>query len=69
MSPTVADIPEVFTNIVLVAVENPDRSVQALAERGVLCNVLPAGQLRLVTHADLDDEAIELAASRIVASL
>ena len=69
LSPTVADIPEVFTNIVLVAVENPDRSVQALAERGVLCNVLPAGQLRLVTHADLDDEAIELAASRIVASL
>jgi threonine aldolase len=66
---SVADVSEVFTNIVLVTVDDPSHRVEALAKAGVLCNVLPAGQLRLVTHADLDDAAIELAASRIAASL
>ncbi|MGC9155875.1 MAG: threonine aldolase family protein [Ferrimicrobium sp.] len=66
---TTADVQSVATNIVLVKVKDPTEIQQRLADQGVLCNVLPAGELRLVTHRDLDDRAIELAASRIVASL
>lgn len=66
---TTADVQSVPTNIVLVKVKDPTQSQQRLADQGVLCNVLPAGDLRLVTHRDLDDRAIELAASLIVASL
>jgi threonine aldolase len=64
-----ADVLEVRTNIVLLRVQDPQQYVARLHEHGVLCNVLPAGDVRLVTHYDLDDRAIELAASRILASL
>ncbi|WP_298211092.1 GntG family PLP-dependent aldolase [Ferrimicrobium sp.] len=66
---TTADVLPVRTNIVMVRVKDPAESARRLAEEGVLCNVLPAGDLRLVTHRDLDDAAIDLAANRIVASL
>lgn len=66
---TAADVQEVRTNIILLRVQDPQQCVARLRENGVLANVLPAGDVRLVTHYDLDDRAIELAASRILASL
>jgi len=61
-----ADCLEVATNVVLVRVPDPQAALRALREAGVLANVLPEGVLRLVTHLDVGDEDIDVAAARIV---
>jgi threonine aldolase len=61
-----ADCLEVPTNVLLVRVPHPQAALGALRERGVLANVLPGGVLRFVTHLDVDDDDIDVAAARIV---
>ena len=53
----------VETNIVRVRVEGKSGPAlqAALAERGVLCLAAGADSLRLVTHYDVDDAAVERA--------
>jgi threonine aldolase len=49
----------VRTNIVCAAVARvPDHFVERLAERGVRCGTIDPRTVRLVTHKDVDDEAI-----------
>ncbi|MFN7018484.1 MAG: threonine aldolase family protein [Fimbriimonadales bacterium] len=50
----------VQTNMVYVRTERPATEVErALAEQGVLCLALDPHRLRLVTHKEIDDRAIE----------
>jgi threonine aldolase len=57
--PGSVDPDAVRTNIVCAAVARvPDHFVQRLAERGVRCGTIDPRTVRLVTHKDVDDEAI-----------
>lgn len=49
------------TNLVLVAVDDPSRFLQALAREGVLATPGKPGYVRLCTHLDVGDEEIERA--------
>jgi threonine aldolase len=55
------DPKDVATNIVIFFHASPDRLLGELREEGVLAGTVGPGLVRLVTHADLDDPAIELA--------
>jgi threonine aldolase len=57
--PGSVDPDAVRTNIVCAAVARvPDHFVERLAERGVRCGTIDPRTVRLVTHKDVDDEAI-----------
>ncbi|MDQ1295467.1 MAG: threonine aldolase [Actinomycetota bacterium] len=61
--PGSVDPTAVETNIVLVrAPGNAPALARAAAERGVLCSATSRHEVRLVTHLDVDDEGIDLAA-------
>lgn len=50
----------VQTNMVYVRTERPAIEVErALAEQGVLCIALDPHRLRLVTHKEIDDRAVD----------
>jgi threonine aldolase len=49
------------TNMVLCAIERAPRVVDALRHEGVLCGAVGPAAIRLVTHLDIDDEAIDRA--------
>ncbi len=60
MSGFSVNLQTVQTNIVYVRTERPAIEVErALAEQGVLCIALDPHRLRLVTHKDIDDRAID----------
>ena len=52
-----AEAPE--TNMVYVRGDGAAATVATLAERGVLAVPVGPGRMRLVTHLDIDDEAVE----------
>ena len=52
-----AEAPE--TNMVYVRGDGASATVEALAERGVLAVPVGPGRMRLVTHLDIDDDAVE----------
>jgi threonine aldolase len=57
--PGSVDPDAVRTNIVCAAVARvPDHFVGRLAEHGVRCGTIDPRTVRLVTHKDVDDEAI-----------
>jgi threonine aldolase len=59
------------TNLILVAVDDPPKFLQALAREGVLATPGKPGFARLCTHLDIGDEEIETAveaAARITSS-
>jgi threonine aldolase len=51
----------VTTNVVLFSHPDPGKLLAALAERGVGAVTLGPGTVRLMTHADIDDAALERA--------
>lgn len=55
------------TNIVLVAVADPDATLRRFGDAGVLASSM-AGQVRLVTHADVSDAEVTAALDRIGAA-
>lgn len=56
------DLARVQTNIVLIETDEPaERWQQALSERGVFCFPAAPYRLRLVLHADIDDEKVDQA--------
>jgi threonine aldolase len=55
----------VATNIVIFFHPDPDALLGHLAERGVLAGTVAPGLVRLVTHADVDDEGIDVACAAI----
>jgi len=57
------------TNMVLVEVDEPRTALARLRELGVAANAISATSLRFVTHRDLRDEDIEVAAGRILEAL
>ena len=56
------DPDSVESNIVMVPVPDAQAAEARLAERGVLCVAISPTQIRLVTHGDVDDDDVELAA-------
>jgi threonine aldolase len=60
------DLAAVQTNMVYLEVDAAADFVAAAAEAGVLANALGASTVRLVTHADVDDDAIETAAAALL---
>jgi len=56
---------DVETNIVVFSPPDPDRFLAHLAAGGVAGQTIAPGRVRLVTHADLDDEAVDLACGLI----
>lgn len=56
------DWDRVQTNMVLVLTDAPAPEVQAkLEDQGILCFPVAANRLRLVLHADIDDEKLDRA--------
>ena len=55
----------VCTNIVLFHHDDPPALLAFLADRGVGAVTLGPGTVRLVTHADVDDDAVEVAVAAI----
>lgn len=55
------DLGTVQTNIVCFTVDDAGRWVSQLAAAGVLCNAMSPTTVRLVTHKDIDDAAVEQA--------
>jgi threonine aldolase len=55
----------VATNIVLFSHHDPPALLAYFAGAGVLAGTVAPGVVRLVTHADVDDEGIELACRSI----
>jgi threonine aldolase len=53
------------TNIVLFRHDDPAALLAFLADRGVGAVTLGPGTVRLVTHADVDDAAIDIAVAAI----
>ncbi len=62
-APGSVDPSEVETNIVVVEHADASALVAACREQGVLVSLLDRRHLRLVTHLDADDDAVERAAS------
>jgi threonine aldolase len=60
-----SDPKKAVTNIVIFFHPDPDALLGHLAERGVLAGTVAPGLVRLVTHADLDDEGIDVACAAI----
>jgi threonine aldolase len=64
--PGSVDPKAVRTNIVCAAVARlPDHFVERLADRGVRCGTIDPRTVRLVTHKDVDDDAIARAVSAL----
>ncbi len=59
------DPADVHTNVVLFRHDEPAKLLAALADRGVGAVTLGPGTVRLMTHCDVDDEAIDIAVSAI----
>jgi len=59
--PAALDPATVDTNLVIFGHEDPGAVVAHLAAEGVRCAVLGPHSVRLVTHADVDDEGIDRA--------
>ncbi len=59
------DPADVSTNIVLFRHDDPDALLSFLAGRGIGAVTLGPGLVRLVTHADVDDAAVERAVAAI----
>lgn len=59
------DIERVRTNMIVFLVEDPTKVVAALREVGVLCGAVSPRHVRMVTHGDLSDDDVDLAAERI----
>ncbi len=57
----------VVTNIVVFSHPNPARLIDYLEGEGVLAGTVAPGVVRLVTHADVDDQGIEVACQAIAA--
>lgn len=55
------DPASVQTNIVCFSPPHPDRLLSHLAAQGVAAGTVGPGRVRLVTHTDLDDAAVETA--------
>lgn len=55
------DLDSVQTNMVYLRVADAPALAGELAEEGVLCNALPGGAIRLVTHYQIGDEDTERA--------
>ncbi len=49
------------TNMIYVQVDDPQGTVARLGKAGLLCAAVGPGRIRLVTHLDVDDRAIERA--------
>ena len=62
---TVADLERVDTNIVTFGLPDPDGFLAHLESEGVVAGTVAPGRVRLVTHADLDEAAVEHAAQVI----
>jgi threonine aldolase len=60
------DPERVATNIVVFSHPDPARLLDHFRESGVLAGTVAPGVVRLVTHADIDDQGIELAC-RVIA--
>jgi threonine aldolase len=58
----------VATNIVVFSHVNPARLLDHLEGHGVLAGTVGPGVVRLVTHADVDDQGIEVACRAIAAA-
>lgn len=56
----------VETNIVLFRHPEPETLIAHLRHSGVLAGTVAPGIMRLVTHADVDDEAVEVACRALV---
>lgn len=59
------DPARVVTNLVVFSPRSPDEVAGHLASRGVLCDMVAPGVIRLVTHHDVDDAGIERALGAI----
>jgi threonine aldolase len=59
--PDAIDPSSVRTNMVVFPHPDTDALLAHLADAGVLGGTLAPGVVRLVTHADVDDDGIELA--------
>jgi threonine aldolase len=68
-APGRVDPAEVDTNIVVIADDGAAAVVAACKEQGVLVSLLDQRHLRLVTHLDVVDDDVELAASVLSAAL
>ena len=62
------DPAEVHTNVVLFHHKDPLALLAALADRGVGAVTLGPGIVRLVTHCDVDDAAVEVAVAALAAA-
>ena len=60
--------PDVQTNMVIWRHERAGELVAHLASEGVLAGTIAAGVVRLVTHLDVDDEAVERACKALAAA-
>ncbi len=65
----VVDLERVQTNMVNIEVEDAHGFVADLEQRGLRCNAMSANVMRLVTHYQIDDEAIDAAIGLIAAAL
>ena len=59
------DPADVHTNVVLFRHDDPDALLAFLGGRGVGAVTLGPGLVRLVTHADVDDAAVDIAIAAI----
>ncbi len=66
--PGALDPATVDTNMVIFDHDDPRAVVAHAAEAGVLCDVLGPRAVRLVTHADVDDEGIQRACRALAAA-
>ena len=58
----------VETNMVVFAHPNPARLLAHLQDEGILAGTIAPGEVRLVTHADVDDAGIERACRALAAA-
>jgi hypothetical protein len=58
----------VATNIVIFFHPDPDDLLQHFRASGVLAGTVAPGLIRLVTHADVDDEGIDVACKAIASA-
>ncbi len=62
------DPTSVVTNVVVFHHSDPDALLTHLADAGVLAGVIGPGQVRLMTHLDVDDDAVDRAVTAITAA-
>lgn len=57
------------TNIVMLEVPDAPAVVAAAAQQGVLCSAIGPGRVRLITHLDIDDDALDQAITALIPAL